>query len=91
MTLIGSIDQTNLDAMDAALGDAMAGDDVVTIDLTAVTFCSVAALRMLVRHAQAGRIILSGMQPQLQRALAATGLASMTAPSPSSRDLEVAS
>ncbi len=91
LTFVGSIDQTNVDAVDAALRDAMAGDEVITIDLTAVTFCSVAGLRMLVRLAQAGGITLTGMQPHLRRALAATGLTSMAIPASPSTDLEVAS
>ena len=91
MTFVGSIDQTNFDAVDAALRDAIAGDAVITIDLTAVTFCSVAGLRMLVRQAQTGRITLRGMQPHLQRALAAAGLSSVPIPASMSTDLEVAS
>ena len=91
LTFVGSIDQTNVDAVDAALRDAMAGGEVLTIDLTAVTFCSVAGLRMLVRQAHAGRITLSGMQPHLLRALAATGLTSLADPASTSTDLEVAS
>ena len=91
LTFVGSIDQTNFDAVDAALRDAIAGDAVVTIDLTAVTFCSVAGLRMLVRQAQAGRITLRGMQPHLQRALAAAGLSSVPVRASTSTDLEVAS
>jgi anti-anti-sigma factor len=91
LTLVGSIDQTNVDAVDAALRDVMANDGVITIDLSAVTFCSVAGLRMLVRTAQPGRITLSGMQPHLQRALAATGLTSVQIPASTSTDLEVAS
>ena len=91
LTLVGSIDQTNVDAVDAAFRDAMAGDDVITVDLSAVTFCSVAGLRMLVRQAQAGRVTLSGIQPHLERALAAAGLSSVPTPPATSTDLEVAS
>ena len=91
LTFIGSIDQTNVDAVEAALRDAMPADGTITIDLAAVTFCSVAGLRMLVRLAQAGRITLTGMQPHLQRALAATGLTSMAIPASTSADLEEAS
>jgi anti-anti-sigma factor len=91
LTFVGSIDQTNVDAVDAALRDAMAGDDLIAIDLSAVTFCSVAGLRMLVRQAQTGRITLSGMQPHLQRALAAAGMSSTPIPASTSTDLEVAS
>ena len=91
LTLVGSIDQTNLSAIDAALTDAMAAGEVVRIDLSDVTFCSVAGLRLLVRAAKSGTVTLDGMQPQLQRALAAAGLTGAGAVASSITDLEVAS
>ncbi len=90
LTFVGSIDQTNLNAVDAALTEAIAGGDVVRIDLTGVTFCSVAGLRLLIRAAKGGMITLAGMQPQLQRALTAAGLASVAAIASPITDLEVA-
>jgi anti-anti-sigma factor len=91
LTLVGSIDQTNLSAIDAALTDAMAAGDVVSIDLSDVTFCSVAGLRLLVRAAKSGAVTLAGMQPQLRRALAAAGLTGAEAGASPITDLEVAS
>ena len=73
MMLIGSIDQSNLEAVEQALDDATSGGAAVTIDLAAVTFCSVAGLRMLIAAAAANNVTLHGMQPHLQRALAAAG------------------
>ena len=73
MMLIGSIDQSNLEAVEQALDDATSGGAAVTIDLAAVTFCSVAGLRMLIAAAAASTVTLHGMQPHLQRALAAAG------------------
>jgi anti-anti-sigma regulatory factor len=64
---------------------------VITIDLAAVTFCSVAGLRMLVRQVQAGRVAVTGMQPHLRRALAAAGLTDVAISASTSTDLEVAS
>jgi anti-anti-sigma regulatory factor len=74
LTLVGSIDQSNLDTVEGALEDAASSGQPVTIDLSAVTFCSVAGLRMLMSAAETGTIRLEGMQSQLLRALAAAGL-----------------
>jgi anti-anti-sigma factor len=75
LTLAGGIDQSNLATLDGALKDAASIGVPVLIDLSAVTFCSVAGLRMLVGAAENGTVTLSGMQPQLRRALAAAGFA----------------
>lgn len=89
--LVGSIDQAHLDGLDEALNAAVSGDEACIIDLSAVTFCSVAGLRMLARAAQSGHVTLAGMQPQLQRALIAAGLPGANPVTPVGGDLEVAS
>lgn len=90
LTFAGSIDQTNLDAVEAALTEAIVTGDVVRIDLSDVTFCSVAGLRLLIRSVKGGMVTLDGMTPQLQRALAAAGLTDDPL-APPVTDLEVAS
>ncbi len=78
LTLVGSIDQSNLEAVAGAVKDAASSGQPVTIDLSAVTFCSVAGLRMLIGAAETGAITLAGMQSQLRRALTAAGFAPAT-------------
>ena len=90
LILAGSVDSEDLDAIDVALNGAMASGEHVTIDLSAVVFCSIAGLRTLIRAAETGRVTLNGMQPQLRRALLAAGLAGAATAGPPSADLEVA-
>jgi anti-anti-sigma factor len=75
LSLVGSIDQANLDALRDALATVADTNDPVTVDLSAVTFCSVAGLRVLIAAADAGAVTLRGMQPRLKRAMTAAGLA----------------
>ncbi len=74
LSLVGSIDEANIDALGEAIENATGSHPAVTIDLSAVTFCSVAGLRMLVAAEAAGHVTLRGIQPRLQRAMSAAGL-----------------
>jgi anti-anti-sigma regulatory factor len=86
VTLVGSIDESNLEALSDALERATVSGDVVIVDLSAVTFCSVAGLRMLTATADAGKLTLHGMQPRLRRAMIAAGLSGTTPPSRRARE-----
>jgi anti-anti-sigma regulatory factor len=74
LSLVGSIDAANVDALGEAIENATRSDPAGTIDLSAVTFCSVAGLRMLVVAEAAGNVTLRGIQPRLRRAMIAAGL-----------------
>jgi|HubBroStandDraft_6_1064221.scaffolds.fasta_scaffold00260_7 anti-anti-sigma factor len=74
LSLVGSIDEANTDALCEAIENATRSDPAVTIDLSAVTFCSVAGLRVLVAAEAGGNVTLRGIQPRLRRAMSAAGL-----------------
>jgi ABC-type transporter Mla MlaB component len=74
LRLIGSIDHANLDVLERTIDEATAAGAAVTVDLSAVTFSSVAGLRILIDRAETNAITLLDMPAQLVRALAAAGL-----------------
>ena len=74
LSIIGQIDQANLDAVLPVLDDAMSAGVEVTIDVAALSFCSVSGLRALIKAVDSGNVELRGMPPHLSRALAAARL-----------------
>jgi anti-anti-sigma regulatory factor len=90
LRLVGNIDHANLDVLERAIDEAARGGDAVTVDLAAVTFSSVAGLRILISRAEIGAITLLDMPPQLVRALAAAGLTAPPGADETERGLEMA-
>jgi hypothetical protein len=90
LELIGGIDEANLALLVSAL-DELAGTGLATVDVSAVTFCSIAGLRALTRAVQAGAIRLKGTPPHMQRALGAAGLADIAAEGATAAGVEAAS
>jgi anti-anti-sigma regulatory factor len=90
LRLVGNIDHANLDVLEGAIHEAMACGDAVSVDLSAVTFASVAGLRMLINRSESGAITLIDMPAQLIRALTAAGLAAPAGLNQTRNGLEMA-
>jgi anti-anti-sigma regulatory factor len=91
LTLVGQIDEANLDDVVAALGELTGSSPPAIVDVSAVNFCSVAGMRALVAAAIGGDVAVTGVQPQLRRALSAAGLLESLPPEDAATTLEVAS
>ena len=91
LSIIGQIDQGNLDAVLPVLDDAVSAGVAVTIDVAALSFCSIAGLRALIKAVDSGNVELIGMPPHLSRALAAARLDGAGPTAQQSSGLEVAS
>ncbi len=72
----GDIDLTNVGRFGAALGEAAAASEAVTVDLTAVTYCDSAAIRTLITAARQARLTIrvSTTGPVTETLLKVSGL-----------------
>ena len=90
LRLVGNIDHANLDVLERAIDEATAGGGAVTVDLSAVTFASVAGLRILIDRSESGAVTLHDMPAQLVRALTAAGLVAPAGSNQTGNGLEMA-
>jgi anti-anti-sigma regulatory factor len=77
ITVTGQVDGANLDLLELALKEALPAGGDVDVDVAGVTFCSVAALRLLVQAVESGTARLSGVPAHLRRAFEAAGFSAI--------------
>jgi anti-anti-sigma regulatory factor len=75
MRLTGQVDQANLKALSSALEAVRVGGAPVIVDVSGLTFCSVAGMRQLSKAVADGQIQLMGIPAHMSRALGASALA----------------
>jgi anti-anti-sigma factor len=72
--VIGQIDASNMLLLESALSEALRAETaLVAVDLSGVTFCSVAGIRVLVRAVETGAALVSAAPAHIRRAFDAAG------------------
>jgi anti-anti-sigma regulatory factor len=77
LSFVGEIDASNVVALDQSLLSPRSRGAVVEVDFASVTFCDLGGLRAIVRASTENRIVLKGMNANMERALRIAGWADL--------------